>query len=46
MNLTVKRNLLFQMYTEENLTNPTSRDVVLETARYMRYRVQTLGDFT
>ena len=26
--------LAVQMYTEENLTNPTSRDVILETARY------------
>jgi hypothetical protein len=26
--------LAVQMYTEENLINPTSRDVILETARY------------
>ncbi len=32
-------NLLFlfsQMYTEENLTNPTSRDVILEAARLIK----------
>ncbi len=33
--------LAVQMYTEENLTNPTSRDVILETARYYFSSVKT-----